>query len=56
MITFIIYKIGLYTCKKTIEYTLNETPILDKLKTYKPGNLPIHKIVKYSTDALLILI
>lgn len=56
MITFIIYKVGLYTIKKSLEYTIHDTPILDKLKYYRAGNINWHKLVKYSTDALLILI
>lgn len=56
IIGFIIKKSLLYVTKKTIEGIVNDQNFLESLKRYKPGNIPIYKIVKYGSDAVLILI
>lgn len=56
IIGYIIKKSAIYIAKKTIEGIVKDKNFLENLKRYKPGNINIYNIVKYGSDAVLILV
>lgn len=55
MLSYIIYKTGLYVFKKSLEHNLDDMVPLE-YKNWKPGNLPIYSIAKYSANIILIIV
>ncbi len=52
MISYIIYKFGLYSVK----YILHEKIQKQSYDMWRPGNLPIGKILKYTTPIFIIFV
>ena len=51
MITYIIYKVGLYAIKKSIKDNTNIFP-----ENWRPGNINVGKIANIATNVILIII
>lgn len=50
MISYIMYKFGVFTFK----YYLNKKIQIQSIDMWRPGNLPIGKIIKYTSPIIII--
>lgn len=56
MITYVIYRVGLFAIKNTIDTKMIDSFVPNEYKNWRPGNICIYNVAKYATSVALILI